>query len=48
MIEIDTCDRSKSQDESMIIILLQWKTVNDSKNTQKHLQFLCTNDAEYQ
>ena len=35
MIKIDTCDRSKSKDDNMTILLLQWKTVNDVTNTQK-------------
>ena len=48
MIEIDTCDRSKSKDDGTTILLLQWKTVNDSANTQKHLQFFSTNEVEYQ
>ena len=35
MIKIDTYDRSKSKDDSMTILLFQWKTVNDVTNTQR-------------
>ena len=44
--KIDTYDRSKSKDDSMAILLFQWKTVNDVTNTQKHLQSFCTKEAE--
>ena len=48
MTENDTCDTFNQEMTIQLRYFLQRRTKNDSTNTQKHLQFFCTMEAEYQ